>query len=330
MHMLKRSTMLFAMMGMLALGSGCSSQDIPQAHKGRMFDKTGALALWSGGKGFQGPILAPGTYFTGCYPEVRMVDCGQRTIKEPLVALTKDGVQFSLDIYVRFSANCDEDKAVEKLLATLSPANLASAPPHDPKAPQADGKHDVDAEPIEAFPMLTITSGQVYATYVRPALGEAVREAVSIYIANEINLKRDEMFSKIKDKFNEYLDKKVVDGKDNFKTVVVYSLNLSNLDFPDQLEKANVDRATQSVLKDKAIAEREKVLAEIETAKLDIVKQEVEATATAKKIDTIGAALHRNPEYYVRDVYFYAAEHGGSIMVPTNPNVILQMTPKKP
>jgi hypothetical protein len=44
----------------------------------------------------------------------------------------------------------------------------------------------------------------------------------------------------------------------------------------------------------------------------------------------IGAALHRNPEYYVRDVYYYAAEKGGSVMVPQNPSVILQLTPKKP
>jgi len=317
------------LLGALALVTltGCSSQDIPQAHKGRMFDKTGFLALYSGGRGFEGPILPPGTYYTGVYPEVRMIDCGQRTIKEPLTALTKDGVQFVLDIYVRFASNCEEDKAVEKLLNTLSPANLA---PHtaDPKAPQSDSKHDVDADPIEPYPTLTITSAQVYSTYVRPALGEAVREAVSIYIANEINNKRDEMFQKIKEKFNDYLDKKV--GKDDFKTVVVYSLNLSNLDFPDQLEKANVDRATQSVLKDKAIAEQEKVKAEIETARLDITKQDVEAQATAKKIDIIGAALHRNPEYYVRDVYAYAAEKGGSVMVPNNPNVILQMTPKRP
>ena len=320
-----------SILGILALAAcsvGCSSQDIPQAHKGRMFDKTGWLAFYSGGRGFEGPILQPGTYYTGVYPEVRMVDCGQRTIKEPLTALTKDGVQFVLDIYVRFSANCDDDKSVEKLLNILSPANLAASPNPDPKAPQADSKHDVDADPIEQFPSFTITSGQVYATYIRPALGEAVREAVSIYIANEINLKRDEMFANIKLKFNEYLDKKV--GKDDFKTVLVYSLNLSNLDFPDQLEKANVNRAEMSVLKDKAIAEREKVTAEIETAKLDIVKQDVEAQATAKKIDIIGAALHRNPEYYIRDVYAYGAEKGGSVMLPTNPNIILQMTPKKP
>lgn len=313
---------------LLTFGTGCSSQDIPQAHKGRMFDKTGALAFYSGGKGFEGPILGPGTYYTGCYPEVRMVDCGQRTIKEPLTALTKDGVQFSLDIYVRFSANCDEDKAVEKLLATLSPANLAAPPPTDPKAPQADTKHDVDADPIEQFPNLTITSKQIYATYIRPALGEAVREAVAVYIANDLNGKRDEMFQKIKDKFNEYISKASKEGEP--KLVTIYTINLSNLDFPDQLEKANVDRATQAVLKDKAIAEREKVTAEIETMKMRQQLVRADAENEAAKIDTIGAALHRNPEYYVRDVYYYAADKGGSVMIPNNPNLILQMTPKAP
>ncbi len=300
---------------MLSFITGCGSQNVPQAHRGRKFDKTGLAALWIGGGGFEGPILGPGTYYTGIYPEVLMVDCSQRTIKEPLTALTKDGVQFNLDIYVRFSANCDENAAVETLLATLSPANVAV----DPKAAK-----DENTDPIEPNPELTITSRQVYATYLRPALGEAVRESVSPFIANDVNVKREEIFEQIKLKFSEQVSKTKV------KFVSVHGINLSNLGFPEQLVHANTDRATQSVLKDKSIAEREKVQAEIETAKLDIVKQEVEAQATAKKIDTIGAALHRNPEYYIRDVYAYAAEKGGSVMLPNNPNVILQMTPKRP
>jgi hypothetical protein len=60
---------------------------------------------------------------------------------------------------------------------------------------------------------------------------------------------------------------------------------------------------------------------------LQVDKSAAEAQAEARKIDVVGAALHRNPEYYVRDVYFYAAEHGGSVMLPSNPNVILSMTP---
>lgn len=303
---------------------GCSSQEVPQAHKGRMFDKTGPLAFYAGGHGFEGPVLGPGTYYTGVYPEVRILDCAQRTIKEPLTALTKDGVQFFLDIYVRFSSNCDDDKAVMRLLETLTPAVMSPAPPPDPKVPQADTKHDVDAEPIEKYPELTITSRQIYSTYIRPALGEAVRESVSPYIANDVNGKREEIFQKIKKAFEDNL------GKTDPKLVTIYGLNLSNLDFPDAMDKANAERAAQAILKDKAIAEQEKVKAEIDTARLEVTKREVEAQAEAKKIDVIGEALHRQPEYYIRDVYYYAAEKGGSVMLPPNPNVILQITPKKP
>lgn len=317
-------TKLLTFIVLLLLGTACSSQDIPQAHKGRMFEKTGWLAFYAGGNGFSGPVLSPGTYYTGVYPEVHMVDCGQRTIKEPLVALTKDGVQFSLDIYVRYGTNCEDDKAVTKILSTMSPANLEPPPPADPKAPQADTKHDVDADPIEKFPELTITSHQMYSTYVRPALGEAVREGVAIYAANDINGNRDELFNKIKEKFNTYIDK----GEP--KLIIIYSLNLSNLDFPDQLEKANVDRAEQAVLQAKSVAEQERIKVETETAKLKVAQVTAEAQAEAGKIDVIGAALHRNPEYYVRDVYYYAADKGGSVMLPGNPNTILQITPPRP
>jgi hypothetical protein len=302
------------LLAIAALSVGCSSQDVPPAHKGRMFDKTGGLALWSGGRGFEGPILGPGTYYTGIYPEIRMVECAQKTVKETLTALTKDGVQFSLDIYISYSAACDEEKSVQSLLEKLSPEGT---PAGEKPAEGAGTSHS------NADPKLTVTGDQVYRVFIRPAIGEAVRECVSPYIANDINANREKIFDEVKKSFEENLKKQAL------RLVTVYSLNLSNLDFPDAMDKANAERAAQAILKDKAIAEREKVQAEIETAKLDIVKQEVEAQATAKKIDVIGAALHRNPEYYVRDVYWYAAEKGGSVMVPSNPNVILQMTPKK-
>lgn len=294
---------------------GCT-QEIPPAHKGRKFDKTGALALWSGGNGFDGPVLGPGTHYVGVYPELRMVECAQRTVKESLNALTADGVQFSLDVYVSYGANCDEEAAIQTLLEKLAPEG------HVAQTAGKDGKSE-EASKSSADPNFTITADQVYRIYIRPAIGEAVRESVSPYIANDVNSKREEIFGKIKKSFEDNLKAAKT------RLVTIYNLNLSNLDFPDAMDKANAERAAQAIMKDKAIAEQEKVKAEIETAKLDIIKKEVEAQAEAKKIDTIGAALHRNPEYYVRDVYWYAAEKGGSVMVPSNPNVILQMTPKK-
>ena len=311
----------FMKLGLISLASlmvGCGSQEVPPAHKGRMFDKTGILALYAGGRGFEGPVLGPGTYVTGVYPEIRMVECGQRTVKESLTALTKDGVQFSLDMYVSYGAACDQEKVVQTLLEKLSPEG-SSAPA------SADKKEDSHNSKLpEELARLTISADQVYRVFIRPAIGEAVRESVSPFIANDVNAKREEIFDKIKKSFDENLKKQQP------QLVIIYNMNLSNLDFPEAMDKANAERAAQAIMKDKAIAEREKVEAEIITAKLDVTKTEVEAQAVAKKIDTIGAALHRNPEYYVREIYDYAGRNGGSVMVPNNPNVILQMTPKKP
>lgn len=45
--------MMLGVLGLLVV-TGCSSQDIPPAHKGRMFAKSGALTGYSGGSGFEG------------------------------------------------------------------------------------------------------------------------------------------------------------------------------------------------------------------------------------------------------------------------------------
>ena len=69
--------------------AGCASADIPQAYRGRLFGRTGALAFYAGTKGFNGPVLGPGTYFTGTYDELHLVDCSTVTMREPLSALTR-------------------------------------------------------------------------------------------------------------------------------------------------------------------------------------------------------------------------------------------------
>src|SRR5215470_3108993 len=229
--------------------SACASQDIPQAYRGRMFDRTGMLALYVGGHGFSGPVLGPGTYFTGIYDEVRMVDCSMVTMREPLTALTKDGVQFGLDIYVRFSADCS-DSSVDTLLRQLTPDHYD-----------------------------TITSKKIYETYVRPAVGEAVREVVSPIRANDLNDRREELLSGIRKRFMDIMETR------EKKTVIVHEVNLSNLDFPDAMDAANVERAVQAILKDKAIAERERVTAEIETMSMRRKLAEAEGDMAAAKIE---------------------------------------------
>jgi regulator of protease activity HflC (stomatin/prohibitin superfamily) len=286
--------------------AGCASMDIPQAHKGRMFDRTGFFAFYAGGHGFTGPVLPPGTYFTGSYDEIRLVDCSMITQREPLSALTKDGVQFGLDIYVRFSADCS-DQGVELLLNRV--------------LPNSEG---------------VVTNRSLYEIYVRPAVGEAVRQVVSPYRANDINDKREEVLTAIRKRFMELMK------SDEKRYVVIYEVNLSNLDFPDAMDAANVERAVQGVLKDKAIAERERVQAEIETMKMRRGLAEQEGEMVAVKIAKIGEILRKYPEYLQYDlqlrmpeIYRVAGAQGNLVITAPSPSVAVHprgtgVTPASP
>ena len=231
-----RSVMI-ASLATLTLATACGSEDVPQAHRGRMFDRTGIMAGFAGGQGLEGDVLEPGTYFTGLYDQVRTVDCATTTERESLTSLTKDGVQFGVDIYVRFGADCANDKVVEAILKAIPP----TVPPDGPR---------------------TVPAKQLYTTFVRPALGESIREAFSPHIANDVNEKREAILADIKRRFVELM--KPREGELAF--VRIHELNLSNMDYPDELDHANSARAVQAVLKDKAIAERERVTAETATA----------------------------------------------------------------
>lgn len=292
---------------------GCSTEEVAQAQKARMFGKTGALAFYSGAKGFNGPILGPGTHYTGFYDELRKVDCTQKTQKESLQALTKDGVQFSLDIYIRFSIKCDSNEAVTDVLDKFAPTTW----PDQDKHPEWE--HVI-------FP------DQMYSTYLRPAIGESVRSSVSPFIANEINNNREKIFDNIKTRFLDIIKK---DGNAS-KHVTIFDINLSNLDFPDEMDHANAERATQSILKDKAIAEREKVAAEIETMKMKKELAGGSADAEAIRIAKVGEALRKNPEFMQFDlqqkmpeIYKNAGEKGNLTFMPAPMPTMLMQAPQK-
>jgi regulator of protease activity HflC (stomatin/prohibitin superfamily) len=268
--------------------------DIPQAYRGRMFERTGAWRGFKTGRGFIGPVLNPGSYYTGLYNEVMMIDCSTVTQHDPLTVLTKDGVQFGLDIYVRFAANC-KDASVEQILGMLSP--------DQPNA---------------------ISTKKLFETYVRPAIGAVVREAVSPYRASEVNDKHQDILTQIRKRFLEVIEAHEGD------IIRVFEVTLSNLDFPDAMDAANVDRAVQAILRDKAIAEREKVKAEIDTALLRKELAAREGETAAAKIDAIGAALKRHPEYLqydlqakMPDIYSQAGMHGNLVITAPQPNVLV-------
>lgn len=289
--MMKTSIVLL----LICFSVGCATMDIPQAHRGRLFDRTGAFAFYGGGKGFTGPVLGPGTYYTGAYDELMMVDCSTLTEHDPMTVLTKDGVQFGLDMYVRFSANCS-DASVKQMLRSLTPDQ-----PH------------------------TVTVQKLFSTYVRPAIAAVVREVIAPYRASEINDQHHDIIRRIRKRFLEVI------ASHEGNIIKVYEVALSNLDFPAAMDAANEDRAVQAILRDKAVAERERVKAEIQTAVFRRELAEKEGATAAARIDAIGTALRRNPEYLQYDlqskmpeIYEHAGAHGNMIITAPQPSVLLQ------
>jgi hypothetical protein len=276
------------------LVSGCASQDIPQAYRGRMFDRTGPLAFYSGKTGFTGGVLGPGTYFTATYNEIHKVECSTMTVREPLKAMTKDGVQFGLNIYVRFSPDCSDD-GVRNLLAAL---------------------------PVDEND--NVTASRVYETYVQPAVGEAVREVVSPVRANDVNDHREDILEQIRKRFLEMIAQR------DRHIAMVYEVNLSNLDFPEDMDRANTERAIQGILRDKAIAERDRVTAEIRTAEMRRELADRLGQVEAARIDQVGEALRRYPLFLQYDlqarmpeIYRQAGAQGNMVITAPDPTVLV-------
>jgi hypothetical protein len=134
----------------------------------------------------------------------------------------------------------------------------------------------------------------------------------------DLNEKREELLTNIRKRFFDTMHEK--------RTIQVFELNLSNLDFPDAMDNANVDRAVQAVLRDKAIAERERVAAEIETMKMRRALAEQEGEVGAVRIEKVGAALRLYPEYLqydlqskLPDIYRTAGAQGNLVLAAPNP-----------
>jgi hypothetical protein len=271
-------------------GLGCASMDIPQAHRGRMFSRTGLLALYTGSDGLSGPVRDPGSHFVGIYNELRTVDCSTKTVTESLDTLTKDGVHFGFDIAIRFSADCT-DEGVLNLLNRLSPA---------------DGQN--------------ISTDQIFVTFIQPAIGEAARELVAPLKANELNDRQGEVASGVKKRFSDMMTQR------EKKLVIVYEVNVVNFHFPPSLDTANLERASQSLLRDKAIAERERVTAEAETMQVRKQLAQQEAEVATVKIERIGEALAKNPLYLQYDlqlklpeIYEKAGQRGNLVLAAPSP-----------
>jgi len=218
-------------------------------------------------------------------------------VRESLDALTRDGVHFGFDLIVRFSADCSNE-GVTQLIGNLRP----------------------DQED-------TISAKRIYDTYIQPAIGEAARESVSPLRANELNEKQAEVAAGVKKRFGDIMATR------EKQLVKIYELNISHLQFPASLDTANLERAAQSLLRDKAIAERERVTAEIETTTMKRKLSEQEAEVAVVKIEKVGAALAKNPAYAqyeflqrLPEIYREAGARGNLVLAAPNPMSLPQFT----
>jgi regulator of protease activity HflC (stomatin/prohibitin superfamily) len=112
--------------------------------------------------------------------------------------------------------------------------------------------------------------------------------------------------------------------------VIVYEMKLSNLDFPDKLENGNTARAEQAILRDKAVAERERVNAETATAAARTELERTKAENEAIRIRTIGKALQENPTFMdyqmmqqLPGIYSDAGKSGNLVITAPNPGVFV-------
>lgn len=168
----------------------------------------------------------------------------------------------------------------------------------------------------------TITNSQLYETYIRPALGESVRLAISPYLVNDISQNREKIYGEIIKAFNASL------ANQNPQIMTVYELKLSNLDFPDQLERANVALAEQTILTEKAKAERLTIAEQEKTAEAKRTLEEKLGEAEGARIAKVGRSLRENPEYItflqtqqLPDIYRAAGEKGNLVLAAPNPIV---------
>lgn len=268
------------MMAACAFLSGCNSDEVPPGFKGKMLDKTGVFALYTGGNGFNQEVLPSGVYYTGVYDKVQLLECAEFTRKEKLSSLTKDGVQFGTDIYIKSQPNCDDVKSVNWIFNNIAPTDN-----------------------------VTIKSEQLYNTYVMPLLHNAMREAVAKQTASDMNTNREEVSKAFEDKFRAML--KSNGGKPI--VINVSEVSISNFNFPKELEKANADLALQPVLTKLAIQNREKieqenkteqakVKAQTETEQLKIELEKTWAEAKVQHMKIIAKTIRDNPEYLKYDM----------------------------
>lgn len=252
---------------------GCGTEDVPPGHKAFMFDRTGGLALYTGGEGLlTDDVLGSGTHYTGLYDEVIGVNCQDDHMKEALPVLTKSDMKVTVDLRVTYSADCTSKDNIELIL------------------------DQVIVPPDSQF----VQPNQIFEKYVMPVIRESLRNHLADYTIEQVKEVRGELANSVKADLARSIKEK------NFP-VLIEVLTVSNINLPEsivekikEIELARMDanketekqqaakvrlerelfEAQQDRLVQKELAEKEKEVRMIKAmADLEVKKAEAQGIA---------------------------------------------------
>jgi len=294
--MVKNTSVLMLMAILVFAMMGCNIVDIPPAHKGRVFEQS----MVGSSDGFIGNILGPGSQSIGVENEIFMVQCSESTTKEAFPSPAKDGVEFTVDVYVRFSANCDEAESVKWILSNVQPnPDVAKS-----EAARRSGNTEKDGEAATEsgvfsgeYMASTVTAYQLYRTYLRSTIGMAVRDVIAGYNSDEILVKRAKVGEEVAKAFTDKLAK-VRESSKRPLIISIGQLDVSKITPPKSMQTKMTELANKKTELKIEEEEKKKVALQIKTEEQRKALAEAKAKKTSTEIDEIGAAIKRNPAYF--------------------------------
>jgi len=251
-----RTLLLAVVIATVALGAtACGTEDIPPGNKGLMFDRSGALALYTGGTGLQtDSILGPGTHYTGLYDEVRDVNCKDENAKETIDVLTKSDLTVRVDLRLTYSADCTSPEQIVKVLDQVG----------------ATGQ--------------TVEATELYSRYIVPIVRESLRNRLAEVTIEDVKTVREELRNAIvKD-----LETSIAKRQD---PVIVKILTVSDIILPDEIIQKNreIELARQEAEKEREMQVSSKFRLERELfeeqEQRKVIKERAEREKEKQEID---------------------------------------------
>lgn len=281
---MKKTTLLMAMFAMVALTTGCDSQDVPPGYKGFMFDRTGALAGYSGGNGLQtDTVINSGTHYTGLYDEIVGVNCQADANKESIAVLTKSDMKVTVDLRITYASDCSTKESLAAIVTKVE---------RTPDSPY-------------------VQPDQVFQTYVMPSIRESLRNNLAEVTIEDVKNVRSQLSTSIREDVEQSI-------KDKGFPVKISLLTVSDITLPEAIttkireievarmeanketekmaaSKVRLERELFEAQQDRKVqreqAEKAKEVAQVNAeADLEVKKLAAQADLEARKLEAEGMA----------------------------------------